>query len=87
MSWGIIYLTLSMTIMLRNQYNPFADPVITLFIIMIGIVVFIVRLVMDFIRDYLKIWEVEHNPIITVDVSQVNRLDKDYGMRVLVKNL
>ena len=87
MAWGIIYLTLSMTIMLRNQYNPFADPVITLFIIMIGITVFLVRLVMDFIRDYFRIWEVEHNPIITVDVSQVNRLDKDYGMRVLVKNL
>jgi hypothetical protein len=42
---------------------------------------------MDIFQSYFKIWEVVHNPIIQVDVSQVNRLDKDYGMRVLVKNL
>lgn len=64
MAWGIIYMTLGMTTLIRNQYNPFADPVITLFIIMISICVWLVRLFMDIVSGYFKVWEVVHNPII-----------------------
>jgi hypothetical protein len=38
-------------------------------------------------QGYFKIWEVSYNPIKKIDVSQVNNLDKNYAMRVLVKNL
>jgi len=87
MTWGIIYLCLGMTIMLRNQYNPFADPVITIFILMISVGVYFVKLVMDIVSNYLKIWEVSYHTVHKVDVSEINKLDKEYGMRVLVKNL
>lgn len=87
MSWGIIFLTLGMTIMLRNQYNPFADPVIAIFIVLIIIGVFIVTTVMGMVQSFFKIWEVSYNPVITIDVSQVNKLDKDYSMKMLVRNL
>jgi hypothetical protein len=43
MTWGIIYLVLGMTILVRNQYNPFADPVITIFIIMVAVGTTLVR--------------------------------------------
>ena len=87
MTWGIIYLCLGMTIMLRNQYNPFADPVITIFILMISVAVYFVKLVMDIVSNYLRIWEVSYHTVHKVDVSEINKLDKEYGMRVLVKNL
>jgi len=87
MTWGIIYLTLGMTVLIRNQYNPFADPVITIFIIMISLGVWIVRTFIRLVSDYFKIWEVGHQTIHKLDVSEVNKLDKDYQYRVLVRNL
>lgn len=42
---------------------------------------------MDIVSSQLQIWEVQYNPIIPVDVSQINKLDKEYSMKVLVKNL
>jgi hypothetical protein len=54
---------------------------------MISVGVFFVKLVMDIISNYLKIWEVSYHTVHKVDVSEINKLDKEYGMRVLVKNL
>jgi hypothetical protein len=54
---------------------------------MIGVGTYVVRKFIAIVSDYFKIWEVSFHPIHKVDVSHVNKLDKDYTMRVLVKNL
>lgn len=54
---------------------------------MIAVAVAVVKLFLQIIAGYFKIWEVSHNPVHKVDVSQINKLDKDYTMRVLVKNM
>jgi hypothetical protein len=87
MTWGIIYLVLGMTILVRNQYNPFADPVLMIFIMMISVITSIIRYFIKEVSDYFKIWEVSHHHFSKVDVSQINKLDKEYSMRVLVRNL
>jgi hypothetical protein len=80
-------MVIGMTILIRNQYNPFSDPVITPFIIMVSVGSYLVRLFIRIVSDYFSIWEVHHTSLHKVDVSEINKLDKDYQYRVLVKNL
>lgn len=81
MSWGFIFQCMGMTIFLRQGYNPFADPMIFAFVPLVAIVVWIVKSSMDAVQQYFKIWQVEHNPISTVDVSQINKLDNESNLR------
>lgn len=87
MTWGLIYMCLGWTTLLRNQYNPFADPVITPFIIIVGIVTGIMKFGISMVSDYFHIWEIQYRAIKEIDVSEVNKLDKDFTHRVLVKNI
>jgi|LauGreDrversion4_2_1035121.scaffolds.fasta_scaffold13514_2 hypothetical protein len=54
---------------------------------MVSLAVFIVKRVMDAVQNYFKIWKVEHNPIVTIDVSQINKLDNEKDLRTQIKNL
>ncbi len=48
---------------------------------MVSLAVYIVKRVMDAVQNYFKIWKVEHNPIVTIDVSQINKLDNEKDLR------
>lgn len=87
MSWGFIFQCMGMTIFLRQGYNPFADPMIFGFVPLVAIVVWIIKRSMDAVQQYFKIWQVEHNPIQRVDVSQINKLDNENNLRQQIKNL
>jgi hypothetical protein len=87
MTWGLIYMCLGWTTLLRNQYNPFADPVITPFIIIVIVVTGIMKFGISLVSDYFHIWEIKYRAINEIDVSEVNKLDKDFTHRVLVKNV
>jgi|LauGreDrversion4_2_1035121.scaffolds.fasta_scaffold30889_6 hypothetical protein len=87
MTWGLIYMCLGWTTLLRNQYNPFADPIITPFIIIVGIVTGIMKFGISMVSDYFHVWEIQYRAIKEIDVSEVNKLDKDFTHRVLVKNI
>jgi hypothetical protein len=87
MTWGLVYMCLGWTTLLRNQYNPFADPIITPFIIIVGIVTAIMKFAISIVSDYFHVWEIQYRAIKEIDVSEVNKLDKDFTHRVLVKNI
>ena len=87
MTWGLIYMSLGWTTLLRNQYNPFSDPVITPFMVMIMICTSIIRFGISIVSDYFKVWEISYQQIKENDVSELNKLDKDFAHRVLVKNI
>lgn len=47
----------------------------------------VVRNAISVVADYFKIWEIHYKAFHKLDVAQINKLDKEYAMRVLVRNL
>ncbi len=65
-TWGIIFLYLGITTMLRNSYNPFADPVFLWYIGLIIAVMIPIRFILRMIS--VRLWEVQPNDLLKVDI-------------------
>ena len=78
---------LGLTAMIRNIYNPFADPVLLFFVITISASVVPIRLMLRVGSKYAKLWEVTVDDAHKVDIGTVNRLDHSNNVKKLVRNI
>ncbi len=86
-TWGILFMCMGMTTMIRNAYNPFADPLLLAFILLSVLAAAAIRPVLNVIGSYLKLWEINAIEHLKIDIAQVNRLDKDNNMKRLIRNI
>lgn len=86
-AWGIIFSVFGITIMIRQQYNPFEDPLIVPFILMVGGAAVLIKPILSIITSYLRIWEINAIENLKIDIAHVNRLDKDNNMKRLIRNI
>lgn len=87
-TWGILFLYLGLTAMIRNKYNPFADPVFFCYIGAISALVMPTTAFLRFLAGSIHLWEVHieegHG---RMDVAAVNRLDRTNNVNKLVRNI
>jgi len=87
-AFGILFLYLGLTAMLRNAYNPFADPVLLIFAAALSGAVAPVRGLLRAGAGYVKLWQVAAEQAgRRVDVATLNRLDHTSNVKTLVRNI
>lgn len=86
-TWGIIYLYLGMTTMIRNEYNPFADPMLLFYILMIFGALIPIKQVMKMGSAYIKLWELKQEENLIIDTGTLNRLDKDHNFKRHIRQI
>ena len=76
-TYGILFLYLGMTSMIRNEYNPFGDVVLIGYCAGLGAAVWPVSYLLTLGAHSVKLWEdFRDEGRIRIDVSSLNRLDK-----------
>jgi len=86
-TWGIIFLYLGLTAIMRSYYNPFADPTLVFFCAVIGFGIIPIKMLLSKMSDMLHLWQITGDDRIRVDVGAVNRLDAASNMKKLIKNV
>ena len=86
-TWGIIYLYLGMTTMIRNSYNPFADPMLLLYVLMVMGCLIPIRHSMLMMSGYVKLWEQRKEEKLLLDTGALNRLDKEHNFKRHIRQL
>lgn len=87
-TWGILFLYLGFTAMIRNAYNPYGDPALIPYVCGIGALVFPLRALLGLLAGYVKLWELTGDENLSrVDASAVNRLDRTNNVRKLVRSI
>jgi hypothetical protein len=86
-TWGIIYLYLGMTTMLRNAYNPFADPMLTFYILIIFGCLIPIRQTLLMLSGYVQLWELKNEENLLLDTGALNRLDRDHNFKRHIKQI
>jgi hypothetical protein len=86
-TWGILFVYLGLTAMLRNAYNPFGDPVLPLFVFAVAPAAPAARLLLGALAGRFRLWEVSPDENVRVDVGAVNRLDHTNNVKKLVRNI
>ena len=84
-AYGILFLYFGFTAMLRNAYNPFADPLLLVFAGALAGLVAPVRALLRAGAGYLRLWEIPPAPSSRVDVASLNRLDHANNVKTLVR--
>ena len=57
-TWGILFLYLGLTAMIRNLYNPFADPVLLAYVGAICALVSPTKMLLRVLAGYIQLWEI-----------------------------
>jgi len=86
-TWGILFLYFGLTAMIRNLYNPFADPVLVVYVAAISGLATPIRALLGKLAGYLALWEVEVDENQKVDVGAINRLDHANNVKKLVVSI
>ena len=76
-----------MTVMIRNTFNPFADPLFPLFILIIILSTFPIKFVLNTLSDYIHLWEINEQEHLKVDIGAINRLDRDNNEKRIIKQI
>lgn len=84
---GILFLYFGFTAMLRNAYNPFADPVLLFYAGGLTGLVAPIRALLRAGGNYCKLWEIPPAPSSRVDVAALNRLDHANNVKALVRSI
>ena len=58
-TWGILFLYLGMTAMIRNLYNPFADPLMGLHIFMVFMMERPTKSILKNLMKFTHLWEID----------------------------
>ena len=75
-TWGILFAYLGLTIMIRNMYNPFADPLLVInLLIIIGSTIPIKYLIKSVAR-FLRLWELSRKHFSQNEVGGLTFLAK-----------
>lgn len=67
-SWGVVCLTFSFTIMIRNAFNPCSDPLIILLLLFVRYIGMALKFLFLTIRPYIKLWEPKSNKIFVEEI-------------------
>ena len=86
-TWGIIFMYLGFTTMIRNVYNPFAEPVLVVFILLVFGVAIPMRFILKILAGYAKLWDINVDDNMRIDVGAINRLDKENNMRRMIRSI
>lgn len=86
-TWGILFLYFGLTAMIRNLYNPFADPVLIAYVAAIVGIVAPIRALLGKLAAQVALWEVEADENHKVDVGAINRLDHANNVKKLVVSI
>jgi hypothetical protein len=86
-SWGILLLYLGFTTMIRANYNPFADPTLVYWVFGLPSIAWPFKYCLVSLAEYMRLWEVNGDDRITIDIGLVNRLDAQHNMRRLLNNI
>lgn len=73
--------------MVRNTYNPFADPVLLAYICIPVAAAIVMKPILNLLSGYIRLWEISSIDHLKIDIAQVNRLDKDNNMKRLIRNI
>ena len=85
-TWGIIFLYFGVTSMIRNAYNPFADPTLIVWILMIVFGSFTLKLLLGYIAKKIGLWKLTVDGRIKFDNADVNKMDAAHNIKRLIKN-
>lgn len=86
-TWGIIFLYLGFTAIIRNAYNPYADPTLVLFGVIVVAITKPTHVLLRFIANKIGLWKISGDDRHVVEMDMINRLDKGVRHKTLVKNL
>jgi len=94
-SWGIVLFSLAWTIMMRNAYNPFNDPIGVLLIVVEGVIGAVLTYGLKRVAGFVRLWKPRaplvftQNPPEENDPEEVVNLIEDYmeenALRVKIK--
>jgi hypothetical protein len=73
--------------MIRNLYNPFADPVLVVYVGAISGLVSPIQALLGKLAKLIQLWEVEVDENQKVDVGAINRLDHANNVKKLVLSI
>ncbi len=85
-TWGIVFLYLGVTSMIRNGHNPFADPTLTIWFFGIILASSIVKWILNKLSEMIGLWALTVDGRIRFDVADVNKMDAAANMKRLIKN-
>lgn len=86
-TWGIFFLELGLTAMLRNIYNPFTDPALPFFVgAMAALDPPVLRILAE-VAAYAQLWEVKIDENNKADAQTANRLDHASVAKKLVHDI
>ena len=57
-TWGIVLLCMGCTAMIKNNYNPYADPVLILYMMGITFCAFPIKFILTIIANTFKMWRI-----------------------------
>lgn len=83
----MLFLYLGITSMIRNLYNPFADPVMGLFAITMVVFTIPIKYLLAFVSKSCKLWEVKGDDRAYIDIGSVNRLDHASSTKKMIRNM
>jgi hypothetical protein len=87
-TWGILFLYLGFTAMIRNAYNPYGDPALVPYVCGIGALVMPLQATLRALAGQLKLWELAGDEHLSrVDATAVNRLDRTNNVKKLVRSI
>ena len=87
-SWGILFLYLGLTAMMKNDYNPFADPCLVVYVFLMTMIVQpIGKIILSKASEWVGLWAPPPLGSTMVDAKAVNFLDRKYKARKLAHNI
>lgn len=78
---------LGFTAIIRNAYNPYADPTLVLLCVIVVVITKPTHIILRFCADKVGLWKVTGDDRVVVDIGLINRLDKAVRDRDLVTGL
>lgn len=71
--------------MIENQYNPYADPVLMVYVLFMVIAAIIMKLLLSTISNYFSLWKLSGRyDNLKLDTRAITILDKEHDMRRLL---
>ena len=86
-TWGIIFLYLGVTSMIRNDHNPFADPTLFMWLVMIIGGSIILKFILNSCARRLGLWRLTVDGRIKFDNADANKMDAAHNIKRLIKNV
>ena len=81
-TYGMMFLYLGMTSMMRNQYNPFGDVVLIGYVCILVGATYPINYLLTSGANFCHLWEQSGESGKTrIDVSSINRLDKSNSVK------